>query len=264
MRASARVVAVADGGRTRLAVLRGEPPLLPRPTLAAPDGSAVVHLVGGAAGPLGGDRLRLSVVVASGASLRLGTVAATVALPGRDGAWSRLEVDVEVAPGGALTWLPEPLVAAGGCAHETSASVALHGDARLVWLDELVCGRHGEDGGDARVRTEVRLDGRPLYRNELAVGPGAAGWSGPAVLGAGGRAAGSLLVVDPALAGCRPSARPLGPTAAVMPLAGPAVLACATGAGLPEVRAQLRGAELTPWSKESLVTSRSSLPAPAV
>src|SRR5258707_5048003 len=98
MRAAARVVAVLDArGRTRLAVLHGEPPLLPRRT-----GDGRVHLVGGAAGPLGGDDLLLSLEVGAGASLQVGTVAASVALPGRDGAPSRVRVQASVADGGCL------------------------------------------------------------------------------------------------------------------------------------------------------------------
>jgi urease accessory protein len=42
----------------------------------------------------------------------------------------------------------------------------------------------------------VNLDGHPLYRHELAVGPDADGWNGPAVLGTA-RATGSVLLVDP-------------------------------------------------------------------
>ena len=86
MRATARIVAVADGrGGTRLAVLQGEVPLLPRRTGSAGPGPVTVHLVGGAAGPLGGDDLHLAVRVGPGARLRLRSVAATVALPGRGG-----------------------------------------------------------------------------------------------------------------------------------------------------------------------------------
>jgi urease accessory protein len=84
VKAVARLVAVADAaGRTRLSLLRGEPPLLPRRTGVRPDGAVVVHLVGGAAGPLGGDHLALDVEVRPGAVLEIRSVAATLALPGR-------------------------------------------------------------------------------------------------------------------------------------------------------------------------------------
>jgi urease accessory protein len=101
-----------------------------------------------------------------------------------------------VAAGASLTWLPEPIVAVAGCDHVLLSTVDLADGARLVWREELVCGRHGEESGDLRLRTAVTVDGIALLRQGLAVGPAAPGWSGPAVLG-GARTAGSLLVVGP-------------------------------------------------------------------
>jgi urease accessory protein len=244
MRATARVVAVAGKrGETRLAVLSGQPPLLLRRT-----GATEVHLVGGAAGPLGGDRLRLEVEVGAGAELVMRTVAASVALPGADGAESRVDVVARVAAGGRLRWLPEPLIAAAGCRHVAASTVDVAEGGWLCWRDELVCGRHGEAPGDVRVVSAFRYAGRPLYHHDLAVGPSADGWSGPAVLGSA-RATGSLLVADPAWlgehdhgnrhGGRRPRPAVLGPGAALMPLAGPAYVATAVGADLRQVRARL-------------------------
>ncbi|AVT40355.1 urease accessory protein UreD [Plantactinospora sp. BB1] len=280
MRALARIVAEADPPRgTRLTVLRGEPPLLPRRTgpvgPADPDREVELHLVGGAAGPLGGDRLRIEIEVGPGARLCVRSVAASLALPARDGAESRLAVRARVAAGGRLRWLPEPLIGAAGCAHRTDSRVELAEGAALYWREELVCGRHAEPVGDVRLEMTARYGGRTLLRNDLAVGPGAAGWSGPAVLG-GGRAVGSVLLVDPAWtetppprpAPCDPVAAPgsgapdragpsggtpperagpsgtaspeAGVAAAVLPLAGgPAVLVSAVGADARAVRARL-------------------------
>jgi urease accessory protein len=220
MQANACVVAEADGhGGTRLVRLRGEPPLLPRRT-----GPETVHLVGGAAGPLGGDDLRLAIEVGPDARLCLGTVAASIALPGRSGAPSRVTVTVRVAERGYLHWLPEPLVATAGCHHLASATIELAEGARLLWRDELVCGRYGEEPGNVTISTHVRYAGRALLRQSLSVGPGAPGWAGPAVLG-GAKATGSLLHVGPGVA---TGERVLGPTAVGMPLAGPAWLVSAT------------------------------------
>ncbi|MFY1632568.1 urease accessory protein UreD [Solwaraspora sp. WMMB335] len=250
MRARARVVAeVGADGRTRLACLRGEPPLVPRRTGPRPvgdrDGEVQVHLVGAAAGPLGGDDLRLDVEVGPGARLCLRTVAASLALPGADGARSTLEMVVRVAAGGELRWLPEPLIAAAGCHHLSRSVVELADGAALVWREELVCGRAGEPCGDARIDTTVRYAGRTVLRTDLAVGPHADGWAGPAVLG-GAKATGSVLVVRPAwAAGDAPAAAPLGPGAALLPLAaGPAVLVTATGETARGVRAALDRAAL--------------------
>ncbi|MFI6271578.1 hypothetical protein [Micromonospora zamorensis] len=73
MRALARLVAQADGrGGTVLVELHGETPLLLRQT-PADGGVATVHLVGGAAGPLAGDDLRLEIEVGPGAAVRVHT-----------------------------------------------------------------------------------------------------------------------------------------------------------------------------------------------
>jgi urease accessory protein len=225
MRAYARVVAEADGlGGTRLARLRGETPLLLRQT-GTHAAAATVYVVGGAAGPLGGDDLHLEIEVGPDAALCMRTVAASIALPGRSAALSRIVVTATVADGGSLRWLPEQLVAAAGCRHLTLATVDLERGASLRWRDELICGRYGEDPGEATITTSVRYAGRPLLRQCLAVGPGADGWAGPAVLGRA-KATGSLLGVDPG----GPPATPgvLGPTAVRAPLAGPGWLVTAT------------------------------------
>jgi urease accessory protein len=238
VRARAQLVAVADGaGGTRLDRLYGEAPLLLRRT-----GPERVHLVGGAAGPLGGDDLLITVDVGAGATVRLHTVAASIALPGATGAPSRTAVHARVAAGGRLEWLPEPLIAAHRCDHIVVSTVELEPGAALVWREELVCGRQGEESGSAAMRTAVRLGGRPLCAQHVAVGPGAPGWDGPAVLGTA-RASGSLLVVDPAWAGCGPPPPAvLGETAVAMPLTGPAVLVTATGADALSLRRALDSA----------------------
>jgi urease accessory protein len=249
MRASARIVAssgVVGSGvgvrRTRLTVLRGEAPLLPRQT-----GPATVHLVGGAAGPLGGDRLRLDVHVEAGAELTVRSVAATLALPGPHGALSRLAVHATVEAGGRLIWEPEPLIAAARCRHETVSTVEVAVGGSLVWREELVCGRHGEEPGDVRLHTTVRLDGLPLHVSELAVGPSAPGWDGPAVLG-GARVYGSVLRV-PALGALADAAAEAeaelatddhdNPASAIMELAGSGSVTIALGDDLPDVRRRL-------------------------
>ncbi len=218
-------------GPSRVRVLRSEPPIAWRVTGVDPhDGTVEVHTVGTAAGPLGGDHVRVGIQVGPGAALRVRGVAASVALPGRGGAPSRTEIWVTVAEGGSLEWLPEPLVAAQGCRHDSSVHIRLAADAFLVWRDELVCGRFGEESGHLRLSIDVHRAGRPLYAHELTVGPGTGsspggGPAGPDVLG-GARAAGSLLMVDPAWeTSSPPEPRLLGPDAALMPLAGPAVLA---------------------------------------
>ncbi len=227
MRACAAIVAEPDGrGGTRLVTLRGEPPLLLRQTHPERPGVATVHLVGGAAGPLGGDDLRLSIVVRPGAALCLRTSAASIALPARSGAASRTVVSASVGAGATLWYLPEQLIAGGSCRHAALSTVELDDGASLLWREELICGRHNESPGDATITTQVNYAGRPLLRQSLAIGPDAPGWADAGVLG-GARATGSLLCVPAVPDG---DARPavLGETAVRVPLAGPGWLTTAT------------------------------------
>lgn len=221
MRARARI-AVAAGGR--FTCLRSDPPLLLRQT---PD---AVYLVGGAAGPLGGDDLQLDIDVGTGARLCLRTAAASVALPGSGP--SRMAITARIATAGTLHWLPEQLIAANGCKHFTQSTVELAEGAGLLWRDELICGRYGEPPGDATVALDVNYGGKPLLRQALSVGPSAPGWDGPAVLG-GARATGSLLETgswEPAV---------LGPGAVRTQLAGPATLTTAVAQDAHELRGYL-------------------------
>jgi urease accessory protein len=80
----------------------------------------------------------------------------------------------------------------------------------------------------------VRYAGSILYRHHLTVGPRGPGWSGAAVLG-GGRAVGSLVLAGPEL----PDAALPGGDSALMPLAGPGMLASAVGLDIRQVRAAL-------------------------
>ncbi|MEU8238799.1 urease accessory protein UreD [Actinoplanes missouriensis] len=207
--------------------------------------------MGGAAGPLRGDELRLEIEVGPGAWLEFRSVAASLALPGRSFLpASRLTVTATVAPGGTLRYLPEPLIAAAGCDHVAITRVDVAEGGSLLWRDDLVCGRHREESGDVRADMTVRYGGTTVYRHEVSVGPGAPGWSGAAVLGEG-RAVGTVVAVGPG-SGAGPGSGPEGAGvwadqkpgggAAVMGLARGGVLVSAVGADTRQV-----AAALDPW-----------------
>jgi urease accessory protein len=216
--AAAEIVAVAGpDGTTRLPVLASQVPLVLRRTPSA------VYLVGGAAGPIGGDSLTLRVTVGAGAFLRLRTAAASIALPGLDGAESVLRVSVTVAPGGRLEYLPEPVVVTARARHRSVLSVTLADGASLLLRDELLLGRHGEAGGTARSVLRADYAGRPLLRHSVEVAGADPVSRGPALL-AGHRGVGTLLLAG---AGTESLAATASPEMAVMPLAGPGVLVTA-------------------------------------
>lgn len=237
--ASASVEAVAGpGGVTRLPVLASQVPLVLRRTPSA------VYLVGGAAGPIGGDRLDLRITVGPGAFLRVRSAAASIALPGLDGLESELRVSVTVGVGGRLEYLPEPVVVAAGARHATVVSATLIAGASLVLRNEVLLGRHGEAGGTARSVLRVSYAGRPLLRQSLSVSGTDPASLGPAVL-AGHRAVGTLLHVNGPEAAEVSAARADGAhgagEVAVMPLAGPGVLVTALAHDAVTLRRLLHG-----------------------
>ncbi|MEV7735581.1 urease accessory protein UreD [Streptomyces sp. NPDC088921] len=227
VRATARIVARDDGrGGTALPVLESDGPLALRRTRGSGTETRVM-LVGAMSGPLGGDRFTVEADVLNGARLRLGSAAATIALPGQSKGEARYDVRLTVADGGELHWLPEQLISAGGSDLCVTTRIDLGVTSRLVLREEQVLGRAGEEPGRLSSRLVLRVAGRTVLDQELACGPGApGGWDGPAVL-AGHRAVGQLLVVRPEFAEKPVTAQVLGEGAAVVPLAGPAALVTA-------------------------------------
>ncbi|MQA79899.1 MAG: urease accessory protein UreD [Streptosporangiales bacterium] len=223
MRARAVVRAEADAeGHTRLTALHSEPPLVLRPTRDA------VYVAAGAAGPIGGDDLELSVTVGEGTLLHVRTVAATVALPGAGE--SSMTWRLHVAAGARLVVAPEPTVVATGARHCTRIEADVDATGFLTVREEVQLGRYGEPGGVHRGRIRVDVAGTPLLRHELTLDG-----TDPVTVGRasaiGARAYGSLLTIDPTWTDERRRKAALAePGLAVLPLAGPGVLVTALDA----------------------------------
>lgn len=219
----------ADGTTgTRIHTLRSEPPLLLRITGAATSEvfpgchGAQVHLVAGAAGPLGGDQLHLNIDVAAATTLFLRDVGSTLLLPGQHADTSVTRTRIHVASGATFTWEAEPVIAAHGCNHHNDVHITLDDGARLLLRESIVLGRHGEQPGDLRQRLRIRYADKPLYAQELAIGTHAPGWVGPAVSG-GYQSFGSIIVIDTAFRHDHLVPAP-GPETAVSPLSGPGLI----------------------------------------
>jgi urease accessory protein len=190
VRARASIVADSHRGATRLLEMRSEAPLIVRQTDDA------VYLVGGAAGPLGGDELEIDVRVGDHAHLAVRSAAATLAQPHRDGGRSVLRTHLVVGAAASLSFRPEPIVSVRGSDHTTDTRVDLAADATLVLGEDLVLGRHDEVSGRLRTRLHVVRDGRTVLLHELDLGGAAVGWSSGAVIG-DARALVSLTVIGP-------------------------------------------------------------------
>jgi urease accessory protein len=174
------------------------------------------------------------VSVGPGAALIMRDVSASLLLPGPHGEHSTSHVAVRICAGATFVWLPRPLIATQGCRHRAVSSIGLEPGARLLVREELLLGRFGEDPGSVRQRLRVSIADRPLYDQEIAIGPEAEGWQAAAVT-AGRRAIGCVLVVDPDWVECPPNLPPprseteavllrlAGPGAVVSALAGDAL-----------------------------------------
>jgi urease accessory protein len=169
----------------RVADMVESPPVAWRPTPGA------LYLVGTAGGLTGDDDVGLDIEVAPGGRLTVRSVAATVVYAGGG---TVHHVRLAVGSGASVDWRPEPLIVTAGATHVQAASIRLAPTAQLDWTDIVVLGRHGEEPGRAELRLDCVVAGdrgagdggagdRTLLRHHLSVGPGAPGWSGPAVVG---------------------------------------------------------------------------------
>lgn len=236
MEARSRLVVHTVDGRLRIAELRCQPPITLRRT-----GAAEISIVGTAAGPLGGDRLSLDIVIGAGASLTIGSVAATLVHPGVHGDESRLDINVDVGEGASLAWSPRPTVAVAGCRHRTASSISLADESsKLHWMDVLVRGRSGESSGRISQRTVIDRAGRPLLRHTVGFGDDPV--ADAVALGGHRIVCGVVGVGEAAM----PAAAGAGPAAAWAshPLAADAIAWTAVGRDVASVHAALAAAAL--------------------
>ncbi len=147
--------------------------LVPRPR--GPAVWAYAASFGG--GLLAGDRLAVEVAVGPGASALLGTQASTkiYRADGRGPAHQRLTA--QVAQGGVLALLPDPVVAFAGASYEQHQEVALDPGASLLLLDWYTSGRSARDERWAftsfHSRNRVHVGGALLVDDALHLAAGA-------------------------------------------------------------------------------------------
>ena len=161
-------VALRDDGVSAVTVMRCEAPLLVRQDTA--DGVLTLWLVGGAAGPLGGDELSLRVVVGPGASVRVRSVAAMLAQPGVSGGSSELRTHVDVGEGAALDWDPEPIISVRGSDHRSTTLLTAAPTSTVRFADAASLGRHDEDPGLLTLHQRVTVAGHPVLDHALVLG----------------------------------------------------------------------------------------------
>jgi urease accessory protein len=190
-------------------------------------GDGVVHLVGTAAGPLGGDDVTIAVRLGPGARLAVRSAGATIVQPGAQAADSRLRLLLTVDDEAELDVAMEPTVVCHGAEHESSTVIELTGSGQVRLLEQVLLGRSHEPPGDWVGRTLLTRDDAPLLRHTLR----------SALIGADGTRVISTLLRS----GVDGAAATRG-SAVAMPLAAGGLLVTATGTTLMPTQSDLLAA----------------------
>ena len=169
--------ALGDGGRT---VHQGgaTAPLKLQRAVQRGDGRCELPLLHTAGGLVGGDQLRLQAELAPGSRALLTSVAAqkVYGSVGRsrrapEGSWAQQELELRLAAGADLEWLPQELVLYGGGLFEQRTRVELAPGAGFLSAEVVRLGLSaaGEDLGPGRWRSqlEIRRQGGEGSRWEL-------------------------------------------------------------------------------------------------
>jgi len=141
--------------------------LFPRPAAGDPMTAVLLTTSGGIAG---GDRLRSAVKVGPGAQATV-TSQAAEKLYRSLGEDCLLAIELDVAAGALLEWLPQEAILFDGARVVRTIDIAFAGSSRLIAVDMLVFGRtaHGERfrRGLLRDRWRLERDGRLIWTDAL-------------------------------------------------------------------------------------------------
>ncbi len=134
----AKLQVVRDGDQSTVIDQYSQVPLqLHHPLYLDAASFPTVYLKTPSSGMLGGDVHEIEVRVGPGSELELRTQAATLAYPGP----SSLSIDIDVAAGGKLTFLPHPLILGEDSQVTQKVRINLGPDACLEFSDTWCAGR---------------------------------------------------------------------------------------------------------------------------
>lgn len=128
----------------------------------------IVHPPGGIAG---GDRLNISARIEQDAWAQITSPGAAKWYRAAGPAYQQL--DLKVAAGATLEWLPQETIVYSAAQAELTTSIELEGDARLFYWDVVALGRpaSGErfDLGHFQAHLDIRRDGRLLWHERQRI-----------------------------------------------------------------------------------------------
>lgn len=134
-----------------------------------PEGPDICHAIvlHPPAGIAGGDRLQIDVDVGRAAQTLLTTPGAGKWYRSA-GALAEQMVSLKVGAGGTVEWLPQESIVFSGAQAGMRTTVDLERGARFVGVETICFGRRasGEsfERGSLRLATDIRVEGRPLWR----------------------------------------------------------------------------------------------------
>ena len=167
-----------QGARSVLARRRHDGPLVVQKPLY-PEGEAVCHtiLVHPPGGIAGGDELEISAGASAGAHALLTTPGAGKWYRST-GAWASQRVAFDIETDAALEWLPQQTILFDDAMANMELCVDLGAGARYIGWEILCFGRTGSgerfSRGRCRVSTEIRRQGRRLWRERGEIRGGSA------------------------------------------------------------------------------------------
>jgi urease accessory protein len=155
----------ASGGRTRRKLVHEDGSLRVRFPNAAPEAlEAVIVNTGG--GMTGGDRFAIEIALEQGSSLIAGTAAAEKVYRS-NGPDAEMTVQLDVAEGARLFWLPQETILFDKARLSRSIDIDLAPGAALLMAEAVVLGRAAHDEAMAQGmladRWRVRRDGKLVY-----------------------------------------------------------------------------------------------------
>ncbi|MGP6417243.1 urease accessory protein UreD [Pseudomonas putida] len=128
----------------------------------------IVHPPGGIAG---GDRLNISARVEADAWAQITSPGAAKWYRAAGPAYQQL--DLKIAAGATLEWLPQETIVYSAAQAELTTSIELEGDAQLFYWDVVALGRpaSGErfDLGHFQAHLDIRRDGRLLWHERQRI-----------------------------------------------------------------------------------------------
>lgn len=166
----------STAANTRLQVTVQTPPLRVVRAFPLADHAVLTHIHNVSGGVLGGDHLTLCVKVEADAQAQLTSTGATRVYRHRpDYPDATQQTHFQIASGGLLEYLPDPLIPYAGARYRQVTQIELADNAGLFYWEIIAPGREAHNElfayDDLQLHLDLRADGRPIAVERLHLTP---------------------------------------------------------------------------------------------